>query len=280
MGRIVILIACWLALPGAAAAQTVPDSVFLEERTWTEVRDAIRAGWTTVLVPTGGTEQNGPHMAIGKHNVIVRWAAEQIARRRGRTLVAPVLAYVPEGALEPPTGHMRFPGTITLPEPHFRRVLEYAARSLRHAGFRDVVLLGDSGDNQAGQQAVAAALTREWAGSGARVHQAGEYYRAGADPQGAFARWLRDQGERAPDNGRHAGLADTSMLLAVEPRLVRQDRLAGATAAGTGVTGDPSRASAAYGRRGLELRIEAALAEIERLIAAPAPTPARDRRGR
>jgi len=111
------------------------------------------------------------------------------------------------------------------------------------------------------------------------VHYAGEYYRAGADPQGAFARWLREQGEAA-DNGRHAGLADTSMLLAVDPRLVRTDRLAEARAEGSGATGDPARASAAYGRKGLELRVEAAVAEIQRLIAAPAPTPAKDRRGR
>jgi len=75
----------------------VPETVFLEELTWPEVRDAIQAGKTTVLIATGGTEQNGPHMVLGKHNFIVKHTAEQIARRLGDALVAPVVAYVPEG---------------------------------------------------------------------------------------------------------------------------------------------------------------------------------------
>jgi len=54
----------------AAGAQT-PDTVLLEELTWTEVRDAIRAGKTTIIIPVGGTEQNGPHMALGKHKSFV-----------------------------------------------------------------------------------------------------------------------------------------------------------------------------------------------------------------
>ena len=98
--------ACWLPSPLAAE---VPDTVFMEELTWTEVRDAIRAGKTTIIFPTGGTEQNGPHMVLGKHNFIVKHAAEQIARRLGNALVAPVLAYVPEGNIDPPSGHMHTP---------------------------------------------------------------------------------------------------------------------------------------------------------------------------
>src|SRR5262245_46961967 len=93
----------------------MPDTVFLEQLTWDEVRDSIAAGKTTVIVPTGGTEQNGPHMALGKHNVRVAANADAIARRLGNALVAPVMAYVPEGGIDPPTGHMRFAGTISLP---------------------------------------------------------------------------------------------------------------------------------------------------------------------
>ena len=92
-----------------------------------------------------------------------------------------MLAYVPEGGLAPPTGHMRFPGTITLPDESFQRVLESAARSLRLHGFRDIVLLGDSGPNQAGQRAVAARLNRAWARTPVRVHAIDEYYRASTD---------------------------------------------------------------------------------------------------
>ncbi len=119
----------------------VPDTVFLEELTWTEVRDAIQAGKTTVIIATGGTEQNGPHMVLGKHNFIVKHTAEQIARRLGDALVAPVVAYVPEGELDPATGHMRFSGTITLPNEYFMKLVEYAARSFRVHGFKDIVLI-------------------------------------------------------------------------------------------------------------------------------------------
>jgi hypothetical protein len=129
----------------AAAQAATPDTVFLEELTWTEVRDALKAGKTTIILPTGGTEQNGPHMAIGKHNYIVRHTAERIARSLGNALVAPVMAYAPEGGIHPPTEHMAFPGTITLPDEHFRKVVEWAARSFRVNGFKDIVFIGDSG---------------------------------------------------------------------------------------------------------------------------------------
>src|SRR5246127_2227012 len=133
-----------LGLPVAHAS----DTVFLEELTWTELRDQIRSGKTTIIVPIGGTEQNGPHMALGKHNLRVRYLSERIARALGNALVAPVIAYVPEGALDPPTAHMRFPGTITIPEEAFEKTLEYAARSFKLAGFHDIVFLGDHGGYQ------------------------------------------------------------------------------------------------------------------------------------
>jgi creatinine amidohydrolase/Fe(II)-dependent formamide hydrolase-like protein len=89
-----------------------------------EVRDAIVAGKTTVIIPTGGTEQNGPHMALGKHNYLVKYKAGEIAMTLGNALVAPVIAYVPEGDINPPTGHMRFAGTVTLPQDVFSKVLD------------------------------------------------------------------------------------------------------------------------------------------------------------
>src|SRR5262245_49659086 len=185
-------IACicfWLVVPSVARAAEVPDTVFLEELTWVEVREALKAGHTTILFATGGTEQNGPHMVLGKHNFIIKYTAEQIARRLGNALVAPVLAYVPEGELTPPTGHMRFPGTITLPDSAFMQVTEYAARSFKVHGFKDIVLLGDSGDNQHGLQAVATRLNREWRHSDIRVHFVPAYYSANG-----FYTWLEHQG--------------------------------------------------------------------------------------
>src|SRR5437867_13090453 len=62
------------------------DAVFLEELTWIEVRDAMHAGKTTVIIATGGIEQNGPYLALGKHNYILRATTEAIARKLGNAL--------------------------------------------------------------------------------------------------------------------------------------------------------------------------------------------------
>ena len=120
------------------AAAPTPASVQVDELTWTELRDAIKAGKTTVIVPVGGTEQSGPHIVLGKHNVRARVLAARIAASLGNALVAPVIAYVPEGAIDPPAGHMRFAGTISIPESAFEATLEGAARSFRRAGRREL----------------------------------------------------------------------------------------------------------------------------------------------
>ncbi len=255
MRSLVTLVAVCLA--GTAFGQA-PDTVFLEELTWTEVRDAVAAGTTTIIIPTGGTEQNGPHMVLGKHNYLVRHKAEETARRLGDALVAPVMAYVPEGNVDPPSGHMRFPGTITTPPEVFEQVLEHAARSLAQHGFVDIALMGDSGGNQRSQAAVAERLNAEWADGPARVHHLTDYYPGRGDE------WLVEQGERAEDVGTHAGMHDTSTLLFLDPSKIRLDRMEPGSA-GNGVNGTPSRSRAEYGEQILEMQIEAAVSQIRRL---------------
>ena len=58
-----------------------PDSVFLEDLTWAEVRDLVKAGWTTAIIGTAGTEQKGPHMVDGEHKFVMEYAADKVARR-------------------------------------------------------------------------------------------------------------------------------------------------------------------------------------------------------
>jgi len=246
-------------------ARQVLDTVFIEEMTWTEVRDAIKAGKTTVIFPTGGTEQNGPHMVLGKHNFIVKYAAQQIAKRLGNALVAPVLAYVPEGNIDPPTGHMNFPGTISLPKEHFMKVTEYAARSFKANGFKNIILIGDSGGNQTGLRMVAMALNEEWNETDVRVHYIPDYYNSSYPRYGTFYKWLQSQGEESWDIGRHAGITDTSQLMAINPKLIRMDKL---DSGGRGVSGNPARASVAYGKKGLEIKIQAAVSQIKQSIEA------------
>ena len=138
------------------------DSVWIEELTWMEVRDAIKGGKTTAIVATGGIEQNGPYLATGKHNYVLNGACEGIARTLGNALCAPIVKLVPEGAYDPPSGAMRYPGTISLREETFEAVLEDVGMSLMTAGFKNVVFIGDSGGNQRGMEAAAALLDERW----------------------------------------------------------------------------------------------------------------------
>lgn len=251
-----------IATPVFAQAPSLPqpDSVFLEELTWMEVRDAVARGKTTIIIPTGGTEQNGPHIVLGKHNYLVKYKAGEIAKQLGNALVAPVMAYVPEGDVNPPTGHMRYAGTITTPQDVFIKVLEYAARSLRQHGFTDIALVGDSGGNQEGQRLVAEMLNKEWASTPARVHHITAYYPGRGDD------WVVSQGVSAADVGSHAGTHDTSSLMYINPSMLRFDKLViGKSGDGQGHTGNPAKATATFGKRILEMQIEDATKQIREL---------------
>jgi len=251
-----------IAAPGfAAAAAPARDALLLDELTSPETAARIAAGTTTVIVPIGGTEQSGPYVALGKHNARAQILSERIARALGDTLVAPVLAYVPEGSIEPPAAHMRFAGTISVPETAFEAVLEGAARSLRQHGFRTIVLLGDHGGYQKNLAAVATRLDREWAATPVRVLAVMAYYRA-ADT--GFAATLAKRGFSAAEIGTHAGLADTSLTLALAPQLVRSERLHDAPppTVAQGVAGDPRRSSAELGQLGVDAIVAETVAAI------------------
>jgi len=251
-----VLFVLLVAIAGARAAPA--SSVYLEDLTWPELRAEIQSGKTTILVPIGGTEQNGPQMALGKHNVRAHVLAGKIARALGNALVAPVIAYVPEGDVDHPEGHLKFPGTITVPVGAFEQTLEYAAKSFRLAGFRDIVFLGDHGGYQKADEAVAQRLDREWAAMPVRAYALSEYYRAS---ETEFGQLLKSKGFSEAEIGSHAGLLDTSLMMATDPNLVRADLLA-ETKPGDGAHGDPRRSSAALGQLGVDLIVSRTVAAI------------------
>jgi creatinine amidohydrolase/Fe(II)-dependent formamide hydrolase-like protein len=228
-----------------------------------ELRDAIAAGKTTVIIPTGGTEQNGPIMVLGKHNFLVRYKAGEIAKQLGNAIVAPVMAYVPEGDIpgaKPAGGHMRFPGTITTPEDAYQKVLEYAARSLRSSGFLDIAMIGDSGGNQNGQKAVSEMLNKEWAATNVRVHHISDYYPGRGDAI-AVANGISKEAV-----GSHAGSQDTTSLMYINPGMLRFDKFTvGKANDGQGHVGDPKAATAAIGKLILEAQIQDAAKQIQSL---------------
>ncbi len=157
------------------------ETLWIEAMTWMDVRDALDAGKTTAIISTGGVEPNGPWLVTGKHNYVLRENCPRIATYLGNALCAPVLELVPEGGIEPQTGHMTSPGTLSLRQETFEAVLTDMAESLAAHGFENIVFIGDSGGNQRGMSNVADALNAKWGGS-ARAHFIGEYYRA---PEGS-----------------------------------------------------------------------------------------------
>jgi creatinine amidohydrolase/Fe(II)-dependent formamide hydrolase-like protein len=228
------------------------DTVFIEEMTWMEVRDALKAGKTSVIVPTGGVEQNGPYLATGKHNYILRGTTDAIARKLGNALVAPVVPFVPEGDIDPPTVHMKYPGTISLTEDTFERLLTDICASFKAHGFREIILIGDSGGNQAGMKAVAARLTAKWAGGPTRVHFVPEYYR-----YPAVEKWLAGQGVKQVDEGLHDDFVITAQMMVVDPKTVRaKQRQAAGKFRINGVDLAPVEKTVEWGRKIIDYRAE------------------------
>ncbi len=250
--------------PATAPGGKPPDTVKLEELTWAETRDLIAAGTTTVIVGTAGTEQKGPHMVDGEHKFVMDYTADKIARALGKTLVAPIVTYVPEGSWENPGGHMGKPGTITLPEERFVDLLVHAGRSLKAGGFKKILFIGESGGNRTGMRSAAEKLNATWQGA-ATAYWVDDYYtKAHAEQNTWAAKYLKVADDQV---GNHANILDTSELLFVAPKHIRRDRLTGNDYANNGVSGNnQSKSTPEVGKALLQIKMDLALAQIKRMM--------------
>ncbi|MGH7504997.1 MAG: creatininase family protein, partial [Longimicrobiales bacterium] len=240
------------------------DNIWIDELTWMEVRDAIAAGKTTAIIATGGIEPNGPYLVTGKHNVVLRGACEAIARKLGNALCAPIIAFVPEGSIEPQSGHMRYPGTISVRAETYRMLLEDVAGSLEAHGMTDIVFIGDSGGNQEGLEATAAALNARW--TDAHAYYIPEFYRY-ADVE----RYMEeDLGFEQPiDEGLHDDLYITSLMMVTDPASVRYDqRVKAGKATINGASIVPKERTIELGRKLMEFRAEQTIRAIRTAMAA------------
>ena len=196
-----------------------PNTVWLEEMTWIDVRDALKAGKTNIIVPTGGMEPNGVWLVTGKHNYVLHANCEAIARKMGNALCAPIVKFVPEGNIEPKSGHMVSPGTITAREETYQALLTDIAESLQAHGFKNIIFIGDSGGNQKGQQTVADKLTAKWGGKALALH-IGEYY-----DYASVAKYMEGQGikEGTSDNMHDDPIITLNMFID-DPNSVRYEQ--------------------------------------------------------
>jgi len=263
--------------PATGPGGKPPDTVFIEELTWAEVRDLVAGGTTSVIIGTAGTEQKGPHMVDGEHKFVMEYTADKVARAMGKTLVAPIVTYVPEGGYDPPTGHMRYPGTITLPEDRFVDLLVLAGRSLKSGGFKKIYFLGESGGNRTGMRTAAEKLNALWGGA-ATAYWVDDYYTKAHREQNTYAAKVLKVAE--DQVGNHANILDTSELLFVAPKHIRKDRLTGNDYEGNGVSGNnQSKSTPEIGKALLQIKIDNALAQIKRMDAGEPPVPPAPQQG-
>ena len=240
------------------------SSVWIDDHTWPEVRDAIAAGKRTAIIYTGSSEQNGPHMVIGKHNFIAHALAQRIAEELGDALVYSTLPYAVAGNPISRTGHMRFPGTVTLPPEVFFGVVKGVAQSALTAGFKVVALMGEHGGGQDELALAAKELDAQARPDGARVLFIGDLY---AKSRVQMRDILAKRG--LPTSEDHAGIPDTSSLLYLQSQpgqWVHPEKIELADAK-TGVQGHPQFATAELGKVYLDLKVDLAVKQIRSLLA-------------
>ena len=243
------------------------DTVWIEEMTWIDVRDALNAGKTTAIISTGGIEPNGPWLVTGKHNYVLRTNCDVIARKLGNALCAPIVELVPEGRIDPPSGHMRSPGTISLREETYQAMLTDIAHSLKQHGFKNIIFIGDSGGNQNGQKAVADKLTAQFAGA-ALVATIPEYYTAPPSTPNVL-RQLGVTKDGMPDDGLHDSPGITLNMMLTDPQSVRwEERVKAGKATINGVSIADQAQALEWARAIVEARATRTAELIKKVIAA------------
>jgi creatinine amidohydrolase len=234
------------------------DKVWIEELTWMEIRDAMKAGKTTALIVAGSTEQNGPYVPTGKHVFVLRATAEAIARKLGDALIAPAIPFEPGN-------FSTTPGTIQLRDTTYDALVEDQAESLKANGFKHIVMIGDSGGNQRGLERVATKLAPAWAGSGATVHYVKEYYDSWTAADGA---WSSLGVPKTVDEGIHDDYSVNSIIATVDPEKIRfKQRQDAGKASINGQTLLPIETTIANGKKLVEIRANITVAAIKKALA-------------
>jgi hypothetical protein len=201
------------------------NSVWIEELTQPELRDLIKDGFTTVLIMTGGVENNSANLAMGKHNINNRLHGELIARKLGRTLVAPLVTLEPGNA-----GANIQPGRAgpMLSQATYRAMLYDIGNYLRSMGFKEIYYLGDSGGNANGMRFAADSLTRTYADNPQPVYfkHIAEYYNHTSHVQPYIQNELKipEQiriGASQGSSGLHEELSIDATMALVDPQSIR-----------------------------------------------------------
>ena len=248
--------------PDAANPLTPPDTVWIEEMTWMDVRDAMKAGKKTIIIATGGIEPNGPWLALGKHNYVLRANCDATARLLGDALCAPIVPFVPEGQIDPPTSHMTSPGTISLSNDTFIALLSDIVSSMKVHGFENIVLIGDSGGNVRPMQTVADNFTKLWNGAPKVLHVP-EHYAYSTVTAAMEAKGVIPKDRKS--DGLHDDPTITMNMMVTDPQSVRWDaRVKAGKATIDGVSIADRDKAIAIGKQIVAFRAEVTAAAIRK----------------
>lgn len=242
------------------------DTVFMEDMTWLEIRNAMKSGKTTVIVPAGGLEATGPFVTLNKHQNMLRGSTDLIARKLGNALVAPVIKYVPPD--EPAGMRGDYLGDFNISIAAYKSTLLDLCASLQTDGFKEIILIGDHQGAQRGMKEVAAELGLKWAGSPARVHYIPEYYdRTAVNKYVATELGITEKRGGFGDN-----YYNTAILMAVNPEGARlKERTESNQLTVNGVNLKPIEQTIENGRKILEMQTDQTVKAIQKAIAGGRP---------
>jgi len=239
--------------------------------TWEEIGRLPAGGMTTAILPVGATEQHGPHLGCGMDAEIARQLCRDVAAKTGAALL-PTLPY---GCS---LGHSkRWPGTIALQPKTLIDVVKDIGDWVYDSGFRRLFLVNGHVTNQA------------------PLRCALEMLRAAHDDlmvaligTALISPRVRERHFADADDW-HANAAETALMQAIAPQMVREDRIADGDdpdrtggcvfahpvnrTSVNGVTGFPSRATAAGGAELYQWMVEDLSAIVRRGMVEEAPLP-------
>jgi creatinine amidohydrolase len=241
--------------------------VLWDELTWEEIGDLVAAGVDMAILPVGATEQHGPHLTVGMDTLAATTVASGVSARTG----VPVLPVLPYGCS---LGHThKWPGTISLRPETLSRVVVEIVEWLVPAGIRRLLLLNGHVTNHAPLRA-ALELIR---------HQHPDLRIALRSLWDISPRVHRMYHADAPNF--HANRAETALVMAVRPDLLRPDRIVDEPdrtggfffaytvdrETRTGTVGLPSEATAEFGHELVDACITDLSTDIDRALHEPTP---------
>ena len=245
------------------------DTVVIEEMTWMEVRDAVKAGKTTAILASGGIEEAGPYVANAKHNYNVRKDAEAIARKVGNALVAPIMPMSPvDTTIEEDEG--LYPGTFHLRAETYKQYLIDVCTSLKRQGFKDIFLYTDNAASRNALTETAKLLTDKWAkeSSPTRVYYIPEYraQHEVIDKQVLPGLGIIEKGGTRGE-GVHSSYRIEAILLWMDPTLVRLDqRIAAGKTSINGVSLLPKEKTMEIGKKLFDVKVNGAADAIKKIL--------------